>query len=180
VKALSAKSLEFVTVDGGSMSHPFLLPHKRVKGENMVNPMILKILVFVVLASSFLSPPSRAQMSTCPEQISVRQQLAEAVAGWETAIDDTPHRLASITFYDGPPEEKASLVNDARTRGAEIETATWHFVPGDRQIWIACGYSGTTITLNQALPPNIRTCSITYRTKQSIAGFPVIQKTTCE
>ena len=96
-------------------------------------------------------------------------------------LDDTPHRLATITFYDGPPKERASLVNDQTIHATGKETAKWYFIPrADRQIWVACGYAGTAIVLARGLPPKTNTCSVTYNPRERIAGMPVIEKIVCK
>ena len=65
--------------------------------------------------------------------------------------DDAPHQLAGLTFYDGPPQEKASLVYDNITKAAGKQVAKWTFAPQQqRAIWIACSYSGTSILLTKA------------------------------
>ncbi len=95
-------------------------------------------------------------------------------------LDEGPHSLAGITFYDGPPAEKASLVYDRMTRGKAEQTATWLLTPAkDRSIWVACSYAGTAVELSKSLPPAIATCSVTYDTQQQIAGLPMIKKIAC-
>jgi hypothetical protein len=121
-----------------------------------------------------------AEPITCPDSVATRQELTAPVAGWTVMHDDTPHYLAGITFYDGPPAEKASLVYDQITRGKGEQTATWRFAPqSDRQTWLACSYAGTAIELTRTLPPDTTACSVIYDTQQQIAGLPVIKKITC-
>lgn len=96
-------------------------------------------------------------------------------------MDDTPHNLAGITFYDGPPSEKASLVYDKITKAKGEETAIWSFDPNnERQMWIACRYAGTAIELAQTLPRNTTTCSVVYSSQEQIAGLPAIKKIACK
>jgi hypothetical protein len=136
------------------------------------------VLIFVALVSAF---GSAADAVGCPATISARQQLASPLAGWTATEDDTPHNLAGITFYDGPPSEKASLVYDRITHGKTEQVATWTFAPQkDRSIWLACGYAGTSIQLTKALPSTITTCSVTYDPQQTIDGMPVIKKIACK
>jgi hypothetical protein len=111
----------------------------------------------------------------------VNQKLTTPVSGWTTMIDDSPPRLANITFYDGPPQQRASLIYDQKMRVAGKETATWHFLPrADRQIWVGCSYTGTGIVLTKALPPSTSTCAVTYDTRQTVAGLPSITKIVCK
>jgi hypothetical protein len=121
-----------------------------------------------------------AETVRCPDSITTHQELASPVAGWAAMLDDTPHQLAAVTFYDGPPAEKASLVYDHMTSGQGEQTATWTFAqPKGRAIWLACSYAGTAVQLSRSLPPQITICSITYDAKQQIAGLPVIKRISC-
>jgi hypothetical protein len=134
--------------------------------------------IFVALASAF---GSAADTVGCPATISARQQLATPVAGWTAMEDDTPHNLAGITFYDGPPSEKASLVYDRITHGKTEQVATWTFAAQKaRPIWLACSYAGTSIELTKALPTTITMCAVTYDPQQTIDGMPVIKKIACK
>src|SRR5579864_533814 len=72
---------------------------------------------------------SASEPTTCPDTVDVQQHLTAAVDGWKSILDDTPHRLANVTFYDGPPEKRAALVNDQTTHAAGKETAKWQFRP---------------------------------------------------
>jgi hypothetical protein len=143
--------------------------------------MICRTILFVAtLILSCSASCLAADSITCPDTINTRQELAATVPGWTPMLDDTPHNLAGITFYDGPPAEKASLVYDQITHGKAEQIATWRFAPQtDRRIWIACSYAGTAIELTKTLPPNISTCSVIYDPQQSVAGLPVIRKITC-
>src|SRR5260370_20889105 len=85
----------------------------------------------------------------CPTVVEVRQQMAAPVAGWSVAMDDLPHRLAGITFFDGKPEEKASLAPDSETKAAGKSVSTWNFGSGGRPVGVACRYAWTTVTLTR-------------------------------
>jgi len=112
----------------------------------------------------------------CPPRIEVAQRLSLLVPGWSAASDKMPHQLAGITFFDGKPEEGASLVPDKRTR----TSATWTFAATGRPVWLACSYSGTDIVLRRELPKTIKTCSITYSARDTVAGLPVVEKVDCK
>lgn len=122
-----------------------------------------------------------ADAVSCPATITTRQQLTSQVAGWTAMMDDTPHNLAGITFYDGPPSEKASLVYDKITKTKGEETAEWTFDPkNERQTWIACSYAGTAVELARTLPPHTAMCSVVYDSREQIAGLPAIKKIACK
>lgn len=144
----------------------------------MTSRRLLLTASFVALASAFASAGDAV---SCPATISARQRLNAPVAGWTAMEDDTPHSLAGITFYDGPPSEKASLVYDRITHGKTEQVATWTFAAQkDRPIWLACSYGGTSIQLTKALPTTITTCSVSYDPQQSIDGMPVIKRIACK
>jgi len=88
--------------------------------------------------------------------------------------------LAGITFYDGPPSEQASLVYDQIKHGKSQDVASWTFSPQkDRPIWLTCSYAGTVVELSRSLPPQIKTCTVTYDPQEHIAGLPAIKKIDC-
>ena len=106
--------------------------------------------------------------------------MATTVAGWTATQDDTPHQLAGITFYDGPPQEKASLAYDNMMKTAAKQIGKWSFTPvASRQTWISCSYSGTSVELAKSLPPKTSACEVTYDPRQQVAGLPLIEKISC-
>ncbi len=123
---------------------------------------------------------SAADVIRCPPTIAVKQQLVTRVPGWAVMSEEIPHLLAGLTFFDGKPEEKASLVPDKQAGVNGKTVASWTFVASGRPIWVACHYSSTDVVLTRELPKNIRTCAITYATNETIAGLPVIEKVDCK
>ena len=116
----------------------------------------------------------------CPSEIDTTQQLEKPAPGWREFHSKTPHRLNQITFYDGHPDEQASLAPDTSKSMKGAEISTWQF--GNRigrRIWIACGYAGTAISLIQELHDATRSCSITYDSKVRLAGLPRITNLDC-
>ncbi|HXS94338.1 MAG TPA: STY0301 family protein [Candidatus Limnocylindrales bacterium] len=101
-----------------------------------------------------------ADFTGCPAQVAVSpQRIARAVPGWTPlTAEDAIHRLASVTFYDGHPSEKASLAPDAENRRVQ----TWTFAAQSRAYWITCGYSSTTVVLARELGREVRKCVVRY------------------
>jgi len=116
----------------------------------------------------------------CPPVIEVRQQLKTPVAGWSAGLDELPHRLAGITFFDGKPEEQASLAPDSEAKAGTRSVSTWNFGSGGRPVSLLCRYASTTVTLVRELPKSVRTCAVTYNPRQSIGGLPLIEKFDCK
>jgi hypothetical protein len=138
------------------------------------------ILLYPVAALLLCVASFAADTVTCPTTIDVNQQLAATVPGWTAMLDDAPHQLAGITFYDGPPQEKASLAYDKMTKAAAKQIAKWSFSPeASRQIWISCNYAGTSVQLAKSLPPKTSACEVTYDPRQQVAGLPLIEKISC-
>lgn len=139
------------------------------------------LLICAVLTLPLCEFGVAADTTLCPSTIHVRQELAASVAGWTPMQNDVPVQLAGITFYDGPPAEKASLVYDQMTKAGRKQVATWQFAAeAGHPIWVSCNYSGTTVELTRSLPSKTSACEVTYDTQQQIAGLPLIEKTTCK
>jgi hypothetical protein len=74
----------------------------------------------------------------------VDQKVTNTAAGGTAGYKGCTNELASLTVYDGPPEQGASLVpNDEEIEetAAESVTQTWQLAPDDRGCCITCGYS---------------------------------------
>jgi hypothetical protein len=130
-------------------------------------------ILFPLLAFAFAA-------ADCPAKIEVKQTLAERMPGWSVGSDNMPHLLAGMTFFDGKPEEMASLVPDSQSVTGGRNVAVWTFGATGRAVWVACHYAGTGIVLQRELPKNTHSCSLTYSTKETIAGLPVIEKVNCK
>ncbi len=81
-----------------------------------------------------------------------------------TTRDDLPNQFAGITFFDGKPEEKASLAPDSESKRAGRIFSTWTFVPG-RPIFVACHYALTTVMLMRPLPKEVHACTVVYNSR---------------
>lgn len=130
-------------------------------------------MIWVVLA---LSTAALAQERYCPATISVKQEIQQVPAGWRALPGKPPYQLAGITFYEGPPEQMASLAPDSETKSAN----TWHFEPSPEGIWIACSYASTDIVVAKQLPKEISQCVISYDRQLATAGLPEIRRVDCK
>lgn len=132
------------------------------------------------LASAVLAATVQPSVVQCPEQISAEQKAVAPPAGWTVGASKIPHRLEMVTFFEGPPEEEASLVYDDIKNAGKESVAVWTFAASPRGYWISCGYSGTSVVLSRRLPAGIKTCRVTYdKTVQSAAGLPDVKKIDC-
>jgi hypothetical protein len=130
-------------------------------------------ILFPLLAFAFAA-------ADCPAKIEVKQTLAEKTPGWSVGSDNTPHLLSGMTFFDGKPEEMASLVPDSQSASGGKSVAVWAFGATGRPVSVACHYADTGIILQRELPKSTHSCSITYSTRETIAGLPVIEKVSCK
>jgi hypothetical protein len=119
---------------------------------------------------------------TCLESVQVAEpRLVTPVEGWKAIVEKAVHQLSGVTFYDRPVEEGASLVPDHDSKTQKTRTARWQFdAKSQRGYWIACRYSGTSLTLARALPKGLAQCSVTYKNGEEIDGLPVIEAISCK
>lgn len=140
----------------------------------------MRLFVCLTALSAAASMLSAADTVQCPATIAVQQQLTAPVPGWSASSDGMPHQFAGLTFFDGKPEDKASLAPDKQTALKVRTVASWMFPADGHPIWVTCQYAGTNIVLTRELPRGTRTCSITYNTTVTLAGLPVIEKVDCK
>ena len=133
----------------------------------------------VLLISLSVSCFCWGQDQYCPKTISSKQTLDSVPSGWTATAHKAEQALAGITFFDGPPEQEASLVYDSYTKGKTADRAIWHF---DRSshIWVSCSYQGSTIVLSKALPASTTECRVTYSSRVHVDGYPEIKEVVCK
>jgi hypothetical protein len=108
-------------------------------------------------------------------------RLVTPIAGWTAIAEKTPQQLSNISLYDGPIEEGASLVPDRETKTQKTRTALWQLdTKTARGYWLACRYSGTSLTLGRALPKGLVQCAVTYNNLEQIEGMPVVEDIFCK
>ena len=119
--------------------------------------------------------------SLCPDKISVEQRVTAIPGGWEARSSDATPQLAMVTFYDGPPAERASLKYDSELKQKRNWVATWTLAPSARGYWIQCAYEHTTAMFARRLPADATTCTVIYERKErTAAGLPVIRHVGCK
>jgi hypothetical protein len=137
------------------------------------------VLTIALIGAAGLSPLF-AQQSYCPRLISVEQTAEKVPDGWKSILDDVPNTWDGVTFYSGPPEEKASLVYDLWAKSSGSESGIWHFVrKSSPSIWLSCRYSFTNITLAKRLSPDTTECTVTYKARTSALEPLEIQRVAC-
>jgi hypothetical protein len=144
---------------------------------------VFQLLIFFAVLASFPAE-SGAQLfarNTCPQKLEVEQRVGVIPEGWEAAQTTATVELASVTFYVGPPSEKAALKYDSEDRQKRDLIAFWNLPPNARGYWISCGYENTIAVISRRLPENTKICSVTYERKRRGAGnLPGIKQITCK
>jgi hypothetical protein len=116
----------------------------------------------------------------CPATIAVDQKITNTPAGWTAGYNGFTNELASLTVYDGPPEEGASLVYSDQKMVADSVTQIWQLAPNDRGNWITCGYSNTAAQLAQKIPGDVTRCEATFERNVSFGdGRHPMRKAIC-
>ena len=138
--------------------------------------LFLSMTLFTLAASTLFA----ADAVQCPPRIEVNQRLAVRLPGWSAISDQIPHQLAGLTFFDGNPRDQASLATDKQTTVNGKTVASWTFGVSGSPTWVACRYAATDVMLTRELPRPVRSCSITYATRETIDGLPVIDRVDCK
>src|SRR5687768_2547832 len=111
--------------------------------------------------------------SLCPATVSVEQRVAAAPDGWEASLSGAKSQLAMVTFFDGPPAERASLKYDSEEKRKGDWIGTWNLAPSSRGYWIQCAYDSTTAVLSRRLPDGVTACKVTYERRVHVtSGLP--------
>lgn len=133
--------------------------------SNDVRPFFL--IPFCLALGWPLSSWSADTTLTCPSSLETKS-TATAPAGWQLIDPSRPHPVERVGFYAGHPSEMASLVPDkTQVKKGEAQDA-WAFPgPVPEGAWMACFYTGTSMSLAQRLAPEITRCEVRYRTTRN-------------
>jgi hypothetical protein len=119
--------------------------------------------------------------SLCPAEVNVEQRVADPPQGWESGLSGLKPQLAMVTFFDGPPAERASLKYDSELKQKGNWVATWTLAPTGRGYWIQCAYDNTTAVLSKRLPDTVKTCAVTYeRNTKAANALPLVKHVGCK
>lgn len=116
---------------------------------------------------------------TCPPSVTVEQKSNVPIEGWEIASGEAPHQLASVTFFEGHPNEKVSLANDKETRTKKAIIQTWRFHQTSSKYWVRCSYARTSVTVSKAISKDAARCVVTLDRLTRVGGFPKINAMEC-
>jgi len=133
----------------------------------------------VVLAAGGLAP---AQELRCPASIELKKpEMAKVVEGWKPVAGLNRHDLANVTVYDGPVEEKASLVPHGERKAGKMVQESWKLDPKNtRGYWLQCHYAATPMTLVRAVPKGAASCVVTADPGLTLEGRAAIESVVCK
>jgi hypothetical protein len=125
--------------------------------------LIFRLLIIPLTVATFC-PVAAADEETaplCPAQIQTQQSIAAPVEGYAAVDIKAKHYWNQITFFDGRPEDMASLKYDTEVEKPDRGyVLTWNF-DRNSEYWIECRYHATSIALWKKLSPTER-CVVTY------------------
>jgi hypothetical protein len=130
--------------------------------------------VLAALGLGLIALAASAEGLDCPASFpSQALKFAPTEDGWTTGKGD-PAPLYSAEVFDGPPEQLASLIPDASTKGS----STWRFEGSYPQgIWVQCTYAGGALTLTRKLATTPGVCVARY--PKLVKGRPVSVSFNC-
>jgi hypothetical protein len=98
----------------------------------------------------------------CPRQIKVEQHAVDLPEGLAAFDSATHHVWVNVQFSDGSPDEQAWLAPDSTRSSGKSFTNVWRFTASASGIWLACGYTGTSVVAAHRLADGLRACEVRY------------------
>jgi hypothetical protein len=96
--------------------------------------------------------------------------------GWQVVNSPVGNTLDRVGFYSGPPVERASLVPDKTQNKKGESRDIWTFSRSStEQIWAACFYTGTMVSIAQQMDQGIKRCEVRYQTTRMGERVSVIE-----
>ena len=90
------------------------------------------------------------------------------------------NHLAMVTFFDGKPEEQASLVYDEIVNTKGGSRATWHLTPdSERGYYLVCTYDKSTKPVSRKLSPKLTRCVVDYGRPAESSKLPPVRSIEC-
>jgi len=99
-----------------------------------------------------------------------------------TAADLCPvTHLSMVTFFDGKPEDQASLVYDEIINTKEGSRATWRLNAGsERSYYLVCTYEKPVKPVTQKLSPKLTGCTVDYGKPAEKSKLPPVRSIECK
>jgi len=89
--------------------------------------------------------------------------------------------LSMVTFFDGKPEENASLVYDEIKDTKDGARATWLLNPrSEHGYYLVCTYEKPAKPVTQKLSPKLSSCAVVYGKPAGESKLPPVRSIACK
>jgi hypothetical protein len=86
-----------------------------------------------------------------------------------------------VTFFEGKPEEEASLVYDELTTTKDGSRALWHLTPNaPRRYYLVCTYEKNEKTVTRQLSSKFSQCVVDYGKPATQSKLPPVRAVHCK
>lgn len=139
--------------------------------QNPYRLLAVAALAYVSLVAS----PASAATTDCPTRLAVTQQLdGQPPDGWKSFDTQSSYPLASVTFWSGPPDRRASLLPNRSRSESKGDIYIWSLAESREDYWISCDYGNTSVVIARPLGKQAQTCVARYR-----RGHAIVQSWQC-
>jgi hypothetical protein len=122
---------------------------------------MIRLILQILICHYFITQANTcaAEITQCPLEISVNQNILTEPSGWKAFVGPTRHPLVTVQFSDGPPSAQAFLV-PSEEKGSH--TLVWNFQTPQEEVWVSCAYNNTSVTLSKKLTKPVTSCQVEY------------------
>ncbi|MEP7364287.1 MAG: STY0301 family protein [Acidobacteriota bacterium] len=138
--------------------------------------------LILLIGTCFAVVTTQAEEVRCPAAIDLKKpELAKEASGWKPVLAAGAHEVTNVTVYDGPIEEKASLVPDGDRKVGKKVQEFWKLdAKNPRGYWLQCHYAATPLTLIKAVPKGATSCVVTADPGLKREGMAVVESAVCK
>lgn len=131
----------------------------------------------IVLSMQFSGGAYASETDLCPVEIFTIQNIDQSRKGrWIAYGTNEVNPWANVSFFSGPPDQKAQLAPTSEKRNGGIITVEWDLPRSTDGYWVACEYAGTTVVVARSLEANVNSCVADYSLD---SGVPSIKMWQC-
>lgn len=114
----------------------------------------------------------------CPSEIETTAAIAPMPEGWSQRDLHTNQAWSDVAFFNGDPRKgSAELKSQKSSAVKDHYNRTWKFsASGGSQIWMACRYDNSKVSLLRPVSENVSECKGEYLTDPN----SLIQGLTCK
>lgn len=123
----------------------------------------------------FLNVATAEELACLPKINSSIIKLNDAPVPWAGSIRDYPLELTGVNFSDGPPSEKAFLVDSStyEDKKSFVSKQKFYKYPSQKgRYWLICEYGEHVVFLSREIPKEINECTVAYdKAKDSLLRY---------